>query len=100
MSERSKPIIIDYNKKSYTKISFKPDLDKFGLKYITDDIYSLLIKRAYDIAGINNDIKVYINDQIITNNRMDKYIKLYDFKSNNDIDMKNDLSYITVNNRW
>jgi len=37
---------------SFTKITFEPDLKKFGMKKLEDDIVNLLNKRVYDLAGI------------------------------------------------
>jgi DNA topoisomerase-2 len=38
--------------KTYTKITFKPDLARFGMNTITSDMEALFIKRAYDMAGV------------------------------------------------
>jgi len=35
----------------YVKISFSPDLARFGMTHLDDDTVALLSKRAYDIAG-------------------------------------------------
>jgi DNA topoisomerase II len=56
MSEQSKPVIKNITaaeKKNgdYTKISFSPDLVRFKMDSLDDDIVALFSKRAYDIAG-------------------------------------------------
>lgn len=71
------PIIKDSNEKSYTKITFKPDLNKFSLKELTNDIISLFEKRVYDIAGCCDSIKVYLNNELIKFKSFEDYIKLY-----------------------
>lgn len=38
--------------KTYTKVTFKPDLARFGMDRITEDMEALFIKRAYDMAGV------------------------------------------------
>ena len=63
-------------KKPYTKISFIPDYERFGLKGLTKDIIALFKKRVYDIA-MNSGVKVYYNDSIIATNNFTKYIDLY-----------------------
>ena len=63
-------------KKSYTKISFIPDFEKFGIKGLTRDIIALFKKRVYDIA-MTSTAKVYYNDKIIAANSFTKYIDLY-----------------------
>ncbi len=70
------PKISDSNEKSYTKISFVPDFKKFGIDGVTDDMFALLKKRAYDIA-MSSGIKVYFNDKLITQNDFTKYIDLH-----------------------
>lgn len=63
-------------KKAFTKISFIPDFERFGLTGITDDMFALLKKRAYDIAMCTN-AKVYFNDELISENNFSKYVDLY-----------------------
>ena len=77
MSKRTKPAITDYKAKSYTQITFYPDLKRFGLTELSDDIVNLFKKRVYDIAGLGEKLKVYYNDKKIESNNFKKYISLY-----------------------
>ena len=77
MSKRTKPKITDYKLKSYTQITFVPDLKKFGLDNLSDDIIGLFKKRVYDIAGLGEKLKVFYNDKKIETNNFKKYISLY-----------------------
>lgn len=53
MSKKSEPqITSNTRKEEFTRITFKPDLEKFGMAAIDDDIESLLKKRVYDLAGM------------------------------------------------
>ena len=56
---------ITENKKGeeYTRITFKPDLARFGMAEIDDDTEALLMKRVYDMAGTVRDVKVFLNDE-------------------------------------
>lgn len=45
----------------YTKITFQPDLVRFGMDTIDDDTASLLMKRAYDMAGTVRGVKVWLD---------------------------------------
>jgi DNA topoisomerase-2 len=38
-------------KGDYTRITFQPDLSKFGMSELEPDTVALLTKRVYDIAG-------------------------------------------------
>ena len=77
--------------KTYTQISFQPELVRFGLTELTADIVSLFEKRVYDLAGINNSITVFLNDKKIIFNNFKKYIEFHHFDFNN-VESKNDLS--------
>jgi DNA topoisomerase-2 len=79
MYDKEKPLIKNAKKsKSYTKISFVPDYDRFNLSGLTDDIIALMKKRVYDIAMCSGTgVKVYYNDEIIEENSFQKYIDNY-----------------------
>ncbi|KAH8981970.1 DNA topoisomerase [Lactarius akahatsu] len=47
----------------YTRVTFTPDLKRFGMTSIDPDTVSLLKKRVYDMAGTVKDVKVYLNDE-------------------------------------
>lgn len=90
---KAKVTTLKNSKPGYTKISFKPDLEKFGLKELTDDIINLMVKRVYDIAATTDSkIKVFYNGNKIQINNFKKYISLfYDEK---------DIFYEQINDRW
>jgi DNA topoisomerase-2 len=47
----------------FTKITFYPDLAKFKMTELDDDIIALMSRRAYDVAGSVPGVKVYLNGQ-------------------------------------
>ena len=63
MTQTTLPIIKTCKKKeSYTKITFYPDFNKFGMLSLDADILALFKKRVYDIAGTTDkNLKVYYN---------------------------------------
>ena len=64
MLKFNEPKIEDYNDKDFTCITFEPDLERFGMKELDDDIVALLQKRVYDMAGITpKEVKVYLNEK-------------------------------------
>ncbi|RKO93185.1 DNA topoisomerase [Blyttiomyces helicus] len=77
MSKRTQPKITNAAKNDFTRISFKPDLAKFGMTELDDDFISLLRKRVYDIAGVVEDVKVFFNDERIKIKNFKEYAKLY-----------------------
>ena len=55
MSKKEEPVIeADNNVFDYTCITFKPDLQKFKMTHLDNDIVSLFTKRAYDMAGVTD----------------------------------------------
>ena len=80
-------------KYGYTKITFKPDLKRFGLEALTDDIVNLMIKRTYDIAATTNkNIKVFYNNNKIKVNNFKNYINMFYDESN--------VMFEEINDRW
>lgn len=77
LSKISKPKITT-SKSEYTKITFKPDFEKFGTTGINDDTLDILLKRVYDICAITSkDISVYFNDKKLTIKDFPDYISAY-----------------------
>lgn len=79
MSKMSKAKITKNGKEEeYTKVTFRPDLARFGMDSIDDDTYALLQRRVYDMAGTVRDVKVFLNGKRITNVKNFKtYVDLY-----------------------
>ena len=78
------PIITKASKiKPYTKITFKPDYERLGIKSsekgnLTSDMIGLLKKRVYDISAVTDKIiKVKYNSSIIPTKNFEQYINLY-----------------------
>lgn len=80
MTRKSKPKITNLkakNPKTYTSISFVPDLKRFGMNELSDDIINLFRKRVYDIAACCSKLKVYLDDKLIKINNFKNYISMY-----------------------
>ena len=77
LSKINKPIISTC-KSEYTKITFKPDFQKFGTTGITDDTFDILSKRVFDICAITHkEVSVYLNDKKLTIKDFSEYISAY-----------------------
>ncbi|TFK76656.1 type II DNA topoisomerase [Pluteus cervinus] len=61
----------------FTRVTFKPDLARFGMTSIDDDTASLLRKRVYDMAGTVKDVKVFLNDERLKIKNFKQYVELY-----------------------
>lgn len=79
MTTVDKPQITKYSKtKGYVQIKFCPDLKKFDLSKITDDIIALFTKRVYDACACTPEkTKIYLNGKNISIKSFEKYTELY-----------------------
>jgi DNA topoisomerase-2 len=64
-------------KENFTRISFVPDLPKFGMDALDTDTLALMEKRVYDIAGCNPGVKVYWNGIRLPVRSFRDYVQLY-----------------------
>ena len=78
MSTRTKPKITNVKMKPFTKITWLPDYERFGMTHLENSVKELMIKRVYDIAGITDkETKVYLNGKLLESKTFDKYVNLY-----------------------
>lgn len=61
----------------YTRITFRPDLKRFGMDTIDDDTVGLLKKRVYDMSGTVKDVKVFLNDERLKIKNFKQYVDMY-----------------------
>jgi len=109
MEKKDEPSITPYKEVPYTKITFLPDYKRFGLDNLTDDLYSIFVKRVYDCAlwfsgnmnielktkkSLNLPMEVYLNNEKIECS-LQNYINLY---YNGEV--SNDEIIIDSTNRW
>lgn len=78
MSTVSKPKITKLkSKKEYTKITFKPDLGKFNMSSLDDDIIGILHRRVYDLCGTVSNCNIYLNDKKLNVRSFKNYVEMY-----------------------
>ncbi|KRY36227.1 putative DNA topoisomerase 2 [Trichinella spiralis] len=77
MTATEKPVISDCVDQDFTCVRFIPDLDKFGMEKLDDDIVALMCRRAYDIAGSTKGVKVFLNGKRIPVLGFKEYVDLY-----------------------
>ena len=76
MKKVGKPIIKS-SKRGFTKITFFPDLERFGMDCINDSTLRVLQKRAVDIAATNPKLLINFNGEAYQFKTFEEYIKLY-----------------------
>lgn len=78
MSVTGKPSIVKSSAKPYTRVTYKPDMDKFGLEKMSDDIVAYMKRRVYDIcACTDNSVTVYLNGKKLEYKSFEKYVNAY-----------------------
>ena len=78
MSKMGKAKILKNGRgEEYTRVTFKPDLKRFGMETIDDDTVALLKKRVHDLAGTVKDVKVFLNDERLKIKNFKQYVELF-----------------------
>eukprot|EP00889_Picochlorum_renovo_P007738 jgi/Picre1/34768/NNA_002234.t1 len=63
---------------NWTCITFRPDLERFGMEELEQDIVSLMRKRVYDMAGIlGKGVKVSFNGERLPVKDFQSYVDMY-----------------------
>lgn len=73
-------------KKSYTKITYIPDYERFGIR-LDNDHYLMLVRRVYEIAATNTHLQVYLNKKLINFKSFKDFARMF---SDSRIDFGND----------
>lgn len=100
MSKASEPKIKDFFGEDYTKITYCPDLQKFKMDKLDEDIVGLLSRRAFDVAASTRGVKVFLNDKKISVKNFKDYIDLYIKEKEDETGSPLKICYEQVNERW
>ena len=93
MSVVSKPIVKSSGKKKdYTRVTFSPDFERFGLQSFDEDHLALFRKRVYDIAGTCG-LNVDLNGERLKVKNFKQYCELY-------IPQGQKMVHEKINDRW
>ena len=95
------PKIEDYDKEDFTCITFQPDLSRFGMTELDDDIVALFEKRVFDMAGITpKSVSVYLNNKKLKVKNFEDYIHMYLDASKEEDEMDPPIVYESPHERW
>lgn len=110
MSKVSKPRITKAkNKKEYTKVTFKPDLSKFSMDSLDNDILSVLRRRVYDLCGTVKDCNIFLNEKKLNIRNFKSYVEMYvkaiqesspDIAIENEANNRTPIVHEVINDRW
>ena len=76
MTKKSQ-VKIDRTTQHYTRITYKPDLKRFGMDCIDNDSLKIIEKRVYEIAGCNANLSIYFNGKRIIMKSFKDYCQMY-----------------------
>jgi DNA topoisomerase-2 len=73
------PTVKDVEKgtKSYTKITYYPEVERFGLSEIDEDSIALMMKRCLDVAVYNPKVRVIVNGKTIPVKSVKDYMQMH-----------------------
>ncbi|XP_011340698.1 DNA topoisomerase 2 isoform X1 [Ooceraea biroi] len=100
MGKASEPRIKEYCGEDFTKVTFSPDLSKFKMQSLDDDIVALMSRRAYDVAASSKGVKVYLNGTRIPVKNFKDYVDLYIRGKEDDAGNAFKIVYENCNPRW
>jgi len=100
MSKTKEPHIADAKESDYTAVTFYPDLTKFNMEKLDDDVVALFTRRAYDIAASSKGVKVFLNGKRLPVKGFKDYVDLFlkDKTDDNGAPLKT--VHEVVNDRW
>ncbi|VDO55007.1 unnamed protein product [Haemonchus placei] len=84
----------------FFQVTFKPDLKKFKMSHLDDDIVGLMSRRAYDIAGSTRGVKVFLNGKVLPVQGFKQYIEQYTKDLTGPTGEPAKVVYELVNERW
>ena len=101
MLKFDEPKIEDYSKEDFTCITFEPDLKRFGMDKLDDDIVSLFEKRVFDMAGITpKSVSVYLNGKKLQVKNFEDYIHMYIDASKEEDEIDPPIVFEQPHERW
>jgi len=77
MTKTNDASITDFKGTDFTCITFQPDLSRFHMEKLTDDMISLLQRRAYDVVGSSRGVNVLLNGEKLKVKNFKDYVDLY-----------------------
>ncbi|XP_034948461.1 DNA topoisomerase 2 [Chelonus insularis] len=100
MGKASEPRIKDFNGEDFTKVTFSPDLSKFKMEKLDDDIVALMSRRAYDVAASARGVKVFLNGSRVPVKTFKDYVDLYIRGKEDDAGNPLKVAYESCGPRW
>ena len=76
MSKANDPKVKDFVGEDFTKVTFQPDLAKFGMATLDADTVAILSRRAFDVAASTKGVKVFLNGKRLPVKNFKDYVEV------------------------
>ncbi|XP_068141065.1 DNA topoisomerase 2 [Drosophila tropicalis] len=100
MGKASDATIKDFNGTDFTKITFSPDLSKFKMEKLDEDIVALMSRRAFDVAASTKGVSVFLNGNKLSVKNFKDYIDLHVKNQDSDSGQPIKVVYEACGERW
>ncbi|KAF2905680.1 hypothetical protein ILUMI_00490 [Ignelater luminosus] len=100
MTKASEPKVKEFCGEDYTKVTFSPDLSKFKMEKLDENIVGLMSRRAFDVAASTRSVKVFLNGKRLPVKNFKDYIDLYIKNKEDDAGNPIKIIYENANDRW
>ncbi|PRQ59875.1 putative DNA topoisomerase (ATP-hydrolyzing) [Rosa chinensis] len=102
MRKKSEPVITKCKEsENWTRVTYKPDLTKFNMTHLEDDVVALMKKRVIDIAGcLGKTLKVELNGNRVPVKSFLRYVDLYLQSAEKFKDTQLPRMIAKLNDRW
>ena len=84
----------------FAQVTFSPDLSKFKMDKLDEDVVALMSRRAYDIAASSRGVKVYLNGTRVPIKNFKDYVDLYIKGKEDDAGNPLKVTYESCGPRW
>ncbi|EDW78045.1 uncharacterized protein Dwil_GK24224 [Drosophila willistoni] len=100
MGKASEANIKDFNGTDFTRITFSPDLSKFKMEKLDEDIVALMSRRAFDVAASTKGVSVFLNGNKLSVKNFKDYIDLHIKNQDSDSGQPIKVVYEACGERW
>ncbi|XP_032456778.1 DNA topoisomerase 2 isoform X2 [Nasonia vitripennis] len=100
MGKASEAKIKEFHGEDFTKVTFSPDLSKFKMEKLDEDVVALMSRRAYDIAASSRGVKVFLNGTRVPVKSFKDYVDLYIKGKEDDTGNPLKITYENCGPRW
>lgn len=100
MTKTTEPKIKDFSGTDFTRITFSPDLVKFKMERLDEDIVSLMSRRAFDVAASTKGVSVFLNGHKLSVKNFKDYIDLYIKQEEGEAGQPIKIVYEQCGERW